>query len=270
MPGRHRWNPHLYRRRCPAQLRRHIAPALDVAADFQPLRQIAQQSLGLLGIVQCPGLAHRGVQMLGQPFDNVARLVNLQHWIGVCRPNMRRIALISAFEPSTVAPGPNTPSACWRAPPRTTPWRDEQRQSFGRASTATSTITRKANVASCSIVRSRPKAIWARSTLSVSVGVPPDRRTVVLPMPRNRRPAARSRSRRRPTADRPSWTTVPCRLGSGLLSLPRCVRVLASRANRMSAFRLSASPRWRRDRLPRSPPSRALPRAGTSPSAAIA
>ena len=48
--------------------------------------------------------------MLGQPFNNVARLVNprlrggrlWQRWIGVCRPNVRRIALISAFEPSTM------------------------------------------------------------------------------------------------------------------------------------------------------------------------
>ena len=44
-----------------------------------------------------------------------------------------------------------------------------------RPLTATSMITRKANVVSCSMVRSGPKATWARSVLSLSVSVPPRR-----------------------------------------------------------------------------------------------
>jgi hypothetical protein len=48
---------------------------------FQALREIANQSLGLRGIVELPGLpqraAHRSVQSLWQPRHNVAGLVNL-------------------------------------------------------------------------------------------------------------------------------------------------------------------------------------------------
>src|SRR5262249_5118797 len=48
---------------------------------FQALREIANQSLGLRGIVELPGLAqraaHRSVQSLLQPRHNVAGPVNL-------------------------------------------------------------------------------------------------------------------------------------------------------------------------------------------------
>ena len=43
---------------------------------FQPTRQLADQPLGLLRVIQFP-CAHRGVQVLGQPFDDVASLMNL-------------------------------------------------------------------------------------------------------------------------------------------------------------------------------------------------
>ena len=48
---------------------------------LQPSCQVPDQPLGLEGIVLFPGLpqgpAHRGVQRLGQPFGDVARLVHL-------------------------------------------------------------------------------------------------------------------------------------------------------------------------------------------------
>jgi hypothetical protein len=56
----------------------------------------AEQRLRALGVVEVPGLpqhtAGRGLQMPGQAVENVARLVDLQRWIGVSRPKLRRIA----------------------------------------------------------------------------------------------------------------------------------------------------------------------------------
>src|SRR6516162_3351298 len=72
---------------------------------FQPAREIADQLLGLLGVVQLPSLsqhaANSGMQRLRQPLQDVASLVDLAPVEPAPRARkLRRIAFESAFEPS--------------------------------------------------------------------------------------------------------------------------------------------------------------------------
>ena len=70
---------------------------------FETAGEIANEGFGPFGVVHFPGLPqdapHRSVHRFGQPFQNVARLVNLATLDRRSRPKVRRIALDSAFEP---------------------------------------------------------------------------------------------------------------------------------------------------------------------------
>ena len=65
--------------------------------------QVAQEPLGLVCVVLVPGLTERlldaRVQMLGQALRDVT---TWQRWMAAAIPKVFRIALLSAFAPSTM------------------------------------------------------------------------------------------------------------------------------------------------------------------------
>ena len=91
-------------------IRSFVKPFEDTGSNAgrllpEPAGQIAQQPLGLVRVVELPGLlrrlAHGGVQRLGQALDHIAGLV-WQRSIGVCRPKVERTHLRSASRSSTM------------------------------------------------------------------------------------------------------------------------------------------------------------------------